>query len=714
MLYEGKNIQLVQQENGLVELIIDCHGSVNKFDKETLEEFNQAIITAQSTSGLRGLLLTSNKTAFLVGADITEFIAKFALPEAELASWIKYATDIFDRLEDLPFPTVSVITGFALGGGCETILATDYRISDDTAVIGLPEVKLGIMPGFGGTVRMSRLIGADNAMKLITTGKNTTAAECLKLGIVDAVVSKDKLKQSALETLIQAADGEFDWQQKRNQKLKPLKLNQNESLMCFSLAKAMVFQTAGKHYPAPMMAVSTIEQGARHNRPQAMEIENKNFVHLSKTSQAKALVGLFLADQCIKSKVKKLVVTPQEINNAAVLGAGIMGGGIAYQSACKNIAITLKDINQEALDLGMSHACNLLEKQVARGKITAAQMGKIICKINPSLDYASLNNADIIVEAVVENPNVKSQVLAEVEKHVNSNCVITTNTSTISIDLLAESLDRKDKFCGMHFFNPVHRMPLVEIIRSKYSSEDTINKVVQYSLAMGKSPIIVNDCPGFFVNRVLFPYLAAFNQLLVDGADFIQIDKVMEQEFGWPMGPAYLLDVVGLDTAYHAQRVMASGYPHRMPLAETNIIHELFEQNNLGQKTNSGFYLYSKDKKGKVQKTPNLDLISRLEQHGSKHFSSEEIIQRLMIPMINETILCLEENIISSAEEADMALIYGLGFPAFRGGVFRYIETLGLAELVKQADTYSKLGPCYQLTPNLRSKSETNKYYLAN
>jgi 3-hydroxyacyl-CoA dehydrogenase/enoyl-CoA hydratase/3-hydroxybutyryl-CoA epimerase/enoyl-CoA isomerase len=290
--------------------------------------------------------------------------------------------------------------------------------------------------------------------------------------------------------------------------------------------------------------------------------------------------------------------------------------------------------------------------------------------------------------------------------------VITSNTSTIPINLLAKSLKRPENFCGMHFFNPVHRMPLVEIIRGEHTSEDTINRVVAYAAKMGKSPIVVNDCPGFFVNRVLFPYFGGFSKLLSDGADFTKIDKIMERKFGWPMGPAYLLDVVGIDTAHHAQAVMAQGFPERMGKSQRDAIDALFEANKYGQKNGSGFYSYSVDKRGKPKKTFSDEILPILADvcHAPGEFDDQTIIERMMVPMINEVVLCLQENIIASPQEADMALVYGLGFPPFRGGVFRYLDSIGIAEFVEMTKKYADLGAMYQapqLLIDMAAKGET-------
>ncbi|MFA7860577.1 3-hydroxyacyl-CoA dehydrogenase NAD-binding domain-containing protein, partial [Escherichia coli] len=412
--------------------------------------------------------------------------------------------------------------------------------------------------------RMPRMLGADSALEIIAAGKDVGADQALKIGLVDGVVKAEKLVEGAKAILRQAINGDLDWKAKRQPKLEPLKLSKIEATMSFTIAKGMVAQTAGKHYPAPITAVKTIEAAARFGREEALNLENKSFVPLAHTNEARALVGIFLNDQYVKGKAKKLTKDIETPKQAAVLGAGIMGGGIAYQSAWKGVPVIMKDINDKSLTLGMTEAAKLLNKQLERGKIDGLKLAGVISTIHPTLDYAGFDRVDVVVEAVVENPKVKKAVLAETEQKVRPDTVLASNTSTIPISELANALERPENFCGMHFFNPVHRMPLVEIIRGEKSSDETIAKVVAWASKMGKTPIVVNDCPGFFVNRVLFPYFAGFSQLLRDGADFRKIDKVMEKQFGWPMGPAYLLDVVGIDTAHHAQAVMAAGFPQRM------------------------------------------------------------------------------------------------------------------------------------------------------
>ena len=716
MIYEGQNLTVSLLDNGFAELVFDAKGSVNKFDRQTISDLDEATQAIAANSDVKGVVVRSAKPAFIVGADITEFTDMFAQPEEEVLAWVSKTSKVFDRFEDLPVPTVAAVNGFALGGGCEMALACDLRVVDTTASIGLPEVKLGLMPGFGGTVRLPRLIGSDNALEWMTTGKDRKGQQALNEGAVDAVVAPEKLTDAALSMVADAAAGKIDWQGRRASKKAPLKLNSNEAMMSFSTAQAFVAAKAGKHYPAPHMMVETVKNASSLDRDGALALENQGFVKLAKTDAAKAQIGIFMADQLVKGKGKKLAKSASKaVKMNAVLGAGIMGGGIAYQSAVKGLPVVMKDINQPALDLGLSEAAKILNKGMQLGKVTPEKMAKTLNAITPSLEYSAIKDVDLVIEAVVENPKVKSIVLKETEQNVDDDTILCSNTSTISINQLAESLEKPERFCGMHFFNPVHRMPLVEIIRGEKTSDDTIAAVVATTLQMGKTPIVVNDCPGFLVNRVLFPYFAGFSKLVLDGADFVAVDKVMEKQFGWPMGPAYLLDVVGMDTADHAASVMADGIPERMAKVENDPVTLLFKEERLGQKNAKGFYNFSKDKRGKPKKNAAPEAYELIKPHqaAASEFSSEEIIARLMIPMANEAIRCLEEGIVASAAEADMALIYGLGFPPFRGGIFRYIETMGLANFVELADKYAHLGPIYQITDGVRQMAAEGKSYFA-
>ncbi len=715
MLFQGKSLSAELLADGIVEVKFDAEGSVNKFDQATFEDYRAVVEAIKNCNDAKGVIVTSGKPAFIVGADITEFLETFKQPEDALVPWVKSASDVFDSFEDLELPTVAAISGFALGGGCEMTLACDYRVADTTAQIGLPEVKLGLMPGFGGTVRLPRLVGADNAVEWMSTGKQYKADQAMKVGVVDSVVAPDFLREAAIAVVTQAIEGKLDWKAKRQPKLEPLKLTPTESLMTFNTCKGMIAAKAGKHYPAPMVMVNTLEKAAGLDRAGAMHLENVGFAKLAKTDAATAQIGLFMADQVIKGKAKKAgKIATKAVNKAAVLGAGIMGGGIAYQSAYKGTPIIMKDIADSALDLGLTTAAGLLSKQVERGRMDAKKMAGVLNNITPTLSYDSVKDVDVVVEAVVENPKVKGIVLAEVEGIVAEDAIVTSNTSTISIDLLAQSVKRKDKFCGMHFFNPVHKMPLVEVIRGKETSDETVAAVVAYAAKMGKSPIVVNDCPGFYVNRVLFPYFAGFSYLVKEGADFVAVDKVMEKQFGWPMGPAYLLDVVGIDTADHCTGVMSAGFPTRMKKIDNDPVNLLYTNDRFGQKNGKGFYDYGTDKRGKPTKVASEAAYELFTGNvaDKKDFDADEIIARLMIPMVNEVVRCLEEGIVDTAAEADMGLIYGLGFPPFRGGPIRYLETVGLEKFIEMADKFAPLGEVYQVTDGMREMAKSGKSYF--
>ncbi|WP_027873791.1 fatty acid oxidation complex subunit alpha FadB [Spongiibacter marinus] len=714
MIYQGKALSASFLEDGIAELCFDLQGdSVNKFNRITLEELGEATKALAAESGLKGVVVTSGKAVFIVGADITEFTELFKLPDDELRQWCSQANDVFNAFEDLPVPTVAAINGVALGGGYEMCLACDFRVMSSSAVVGLPEVKLGINPGFGGTVRLPRVIGCDNANLWVATGNQQKPDAALKDGGVDAVVAPELLKDAALDLLKKTIAGEFDYQARREEKKSPVKLNDIERMMAFTTGKAMVAQQAGKNMPAPVTAVKSMERNATLSRDEAIEVEIDHFIKLVRTPQSNALVGLFLNEQSVSKAAKAAAKAGGDVKQGAVLGAGIMGGGIAYQSAYKGTPILMKDIAEAGLELGLKEAGKLLSKRVARGRMTPDKMASVLSSIRPTLNYDGFDAADVIVEAVVENPKVKHAVLAETEKHIREDAVLASNTSTISISYLAEALERPENFCGMHFFNPVHAMPLVEVIRGEKTSDATVARTVKYALQMGKTPIVVNDCPGFFVNRVLFPYFAGFDMLVRDGADFRHVDKVMES-FGMPMGPAYLMDVVGIDTGFHAAEVMAEGFPDRMRHDFKGISQMMFEANRYGQKNGLGFYKYEEDKRGKPKKAEDETALSMAAeaQQNKAEISDEDILARMMIPMCVETVRCLDEGIVRDPADADMGLVMGIGFPVFRGGALRYIDQMGVKAFVEMADRYADLGKLYQVTDSLREMAAKGESFF--
>lgn len=702
MEFNGEALQCRMIKDGVVEMTFDLQNeSVNKFNCLTMEEYREVVSQLGQESGLKGLMINSAKEAFIVGADINEFLGIFQMPLDELIEQIKRQQQIFLDMENLGVPSVCAINGYALGGGFEITLASTFRIASTKAKVGLPEVKLGLLPGFGGLTRLPRLIGADNALEWAAGGDEKKPDEALKAGAIDAVVEPEQLKEASMKMLMKAIHGELDWQARVKNKQGPLKLNENEAMMTFETARAFITQKTKGQYPSPLTIVGVMQASEGLTIREALDVEAEGFAELAKTSEARALISLFLGDQLLKKKAKTYRKTAKHVKKAAVLGAGIMGGGVAYQSAYMGIPIAMKDISSSQLDLGMSEAVGILQRRVDRRRMDSRKMAETLTRITPSLSYDSLKEADLVVEAVVELEKVKRQVYQEMEEVLADDAVLASNTSTISITKLAESLKNPERFCGMHFFNPVHRMPLVEVIRAKQSSEETIARTVAYAADLDKSPVVVNDCPGFLVNRVLFPYFAGFAGLIEEGVDFERIDRVM-QKFGWPMGPAWLLDVVGIDTSHHAGGVLAEGYPERMSNEKANIITHMFENGRYGKKNEKGFYIHTTDKKGKPRKERDPEMGSLLEkffgQKEEPQITDQAIIERMMLPMLMESSRCLEDSIVESPAEVDMALVYGLGFPPFRGGIFRWADEEGIDRLVSAAEQYIELSELYKPT----------------
>ena len=714
-MFEGNTLSLTTLDNDYAEIKFDSQsGSVNKFNAETLAELRQAMDMLKQQQGIKGLLLSSGKSVFVVGADITEFKGMFSASKEQFIEAAYVVNELFSEIEDLPYPSVAAINGFALGGGFEVCLACDCRVISSKAAIGLPETGLGIIPGWGGTVRLPRLIGYTDAVQWIVSGQQQKPAAAQQAGAVDVIAEPEELRTESLKVLQEMVDGTRDYEARRLQKTSPLTLSGAELEAAASNYRAAVVGKLGSHYPAQLKAIDLVAGAASLGREEAVRRENVAFYEISQTPQARALVGLFLNEQYVVKLAKNRAVThkPEPIKTAGVIGAGIMGGGIAYQNAIRGYSVVMKDIAQPALDLGIAEATKLLGKSVSRGKLTDDKAQQLLSSIRPTLVDSDITGCEILVEAVVELEVVKMQVLAAAEALLPTTSIMTSNTSTISINRLAEPLQRPENFCGMHFFNPVHAMPLVEIIRGEHTSDATVAAVCTYALGLGKKPIVVNDCPGFLVNRVLFAMLFGLEIMISEGADFQQIDKVMEG-WGLPMGPAYLMDVIGIDTINHCYPVMMDGLPQRFKkTADVWPTEAVCNAKRLGQKNGLGYYRYELNEKGKPAKVVDPEVVAMLENlyGAAKQLEADEIIDRLMVAMAMEMIHCLEEGVVASPAEADMALIYGVGFPPFHGGICRWMDEIGLQEICDRGDRYLSISELYRPTQKLRAmaaKGET-------
>lgn len=713
-VYQGESIRAGLIGEGIVELCFDRAGeAINKFDQRTVRELGEALAAIQVLPGLRGVLLTSAKEVFIVGADITEFGEMFKQPEAEIASFNRGQNEVFVALETLPVPTVVSINGYSLGGGLECTLAADFRVMSNVAQVGLPEVKLGLFPGFGGTVRLPRVAGAEVAIEWIAGGRPFKAAAALAAGVVDEIAEPAAVRDAALALLERAIAGEFDWQARRKAKDSALPLSAEAAQALFETAKATVARKSPKHQPAALAAVELMQAAAGLDRNGALNLEAEAFARICKTQAAASLVQVFLNDQLLKKKFKAHARNARPIRRGAVLGAGIMGGGIAYTSALRGTPVIMKDIQAQQLELGMGEARKLLGKPLKSGRMTQDQADAVLASIVPQLDYAGFGDVDAVVEAVVENIKVKHAVLSEIEYLVREDTVIASNTSSLRIDDLAAPLKRPENFVGMHFFNPVPMMPLVEVIQGSQTSDVAASTIVGYGVAMGKTPIVVQDCPGFLVNRILTPYLLAFSHLVADGADFVEVDRVMEA-FGWPMGPAYLSDVIGMDTAVHVNEIITSGYPDRMRWTWTFATEVMVREKRYGQKNGIGYYCYEVDPAGKPKKTPAPDshaLLREVQPNGTRDFSETEIVERMMLSMICEAARALEDGIVGTAAELDMALLLGIGLPQYLGGALKYADWLGLDQVVAMSGRHAGLGPMYQVPASLREKAARGESY---
>lgn len=695
-MYHGRTLRLTPLHDGLFELCFDRAGeAINKFDPLAIQELLQAL---QHARDARGLMVSSAKDSFIAGADIFGFKALFERSEADIEALVREQTAVFTALSQLPFPTAAAINGNALGGGFEAALACDHRIMADGAVVGLPEVTLGLIPGYGGSVRLPRIAGGAIALQWVTSGAPQNATAALQAGAVDQVVGLEALRAAAVGWLAEAAAGQHDWRARRLHLARPVDIATD------ALDRARI-ETAksARHHPAAAAFVQFLADTAGQDAQAALREESRVFARLCKTETAASLVRLFVNEQFLKKKATDYAKRARPVQQAAVLGAGIMGGGIACTSALRGIPVLMKDIAQPALDLGLAEADRLLAKAVGAGRMKAEKARQVRASIQPQLDFTGIGQADVVIEAIVENLSVKKKVLAEVEMLVMSDAIIASNTSSLSITEMATVLQRPRNFVGMHFFNPVPQMPLVEVIKGTATEAVAAATAAGYALAMGKTPIVVKDCPGFLVNRILVPYCLAFLGLVHDGADYRQVDRVMEA-FGWPMGPAYLADVVGMDTLAHVLHVIADGYGARMQPAFPLAVELLVENGRLGQKSGAGFYRYESDAMGKPRQLVDdatAALLSSLQPSGPCAFSDREIIDRMMLPMVNEAARCLDEGVADSAVEIDMALILGIGFPRHLGGVLHWADRTGLPEVVRRCDRHKAVSPMYVPGPDL-------------
>ncbi len=658
-------------------------------------------------SSLKAVVIASKKKdIFIAGADIKE-IEGITQPE-EGRQKAKAGQDVLNKLEDLPVPTIAVIDGVALGGGCELALACQYRLAtfNEKVRIGLPEVNLGIFPAFGGTYRLPRLIGLADALMLILTGKPVDANKALRLGLVDRLVPQQGLEQHLTTFINDIQKGLFPRNKYARRRPKGLPATLEKSLLgqwlIFRKSVQSVLKNAKGFYPAPLKAIEVIKQNFYMGRAKGLDTEARSFGELAVTAISKNLIHVFyLSEQYRKLGVEG--VSPNQIEKCGIIGAGVMGGGIAQLLSYSNIRVRLKDINYEALALGLRSAAGLYRDAVKKRRMKPYEAAVKMDKITPTLDYSGFANTDIVIEAVVENMDVKRKVFRELSAAVGPQTILATNTSALSITEMAKETRDPSKVIGLHFFNPVHKMPLVEIITTPQTGKETLAGTLALVKRLGKTPIIVKDSCGFLVNRVLLGYINEAGRLFEEGGSVVAIDKIMT-DFGMPMGPFTLTDEVGLDVGNKVLHILEAGLGERFKPAE--IFEKVYAQGFLGKKSGKGFYLHQ----GKGRCVPN----PGIKTNGRTPLEREEGLRRMVYLMVNEAARCLEERIVDGPGAVDVGMVFGAGFPAFRGGLLRYADTVGIPQI---ADELTRLRDKFQakrFEPAaylLRLRNEKKKFY---
>ena len=708
-------------ESGADDRLYEIHldrkdGSVNKLDMLTFREL-RTVLDLLDGAQPRGVLISSGRDAFVVGADIFEFTSLFREPQDVLLAETGRNGQSFDLLASLPCPVVAAVNGLALGGGLELALLADRRVLANDGAIGLPEIALGLIPGLGGTVRLARLIGpAAIGWTIEGTPRNAEAA--LAAGAVDLLAAPDQLRSSAISLLTALADEPADsssgWRADRVRRSGPAPVTDG-----LDQALAEARKTAARRHPGVEAGPVLIDLMARsllQDTAQALVDEREAFCRLTRSASAFGLVRVFINDQAIKRKSRQYRGQGARVGSVGVIGAGIMGGGIACASALKGVPVRLRDIAEPALAIAEREIRSVTDRQCASGRMTPEQAGQILDRVSRQLTLDGFDSTDLVIEAIVENLDVKRRELAALEKSVRDDTVIASNTSSLRIADIATALARPERFVGLHFFNPVPAMPLVEVIRGPQTGDAATAVAAAYAVAIGKVPVVVRDCTGFLVNRILTPMALALLDLLEEGVDVLAIDRAA-QSFGWPMGPALLQDVIGMDTSLHVIDCISAGYPERMGGRSRHAIRRLVANGRFGQKTGIGFYRHGTDEKGRPVRVLDEESLAIIAAEGSgpvaRHDPGDAVlIDRLMLPLVFEAIRCLEEGIVETAAELDMALLLGLGFPRAVGGALVHADQRGAAALLDAASRFKDHGPLYHAPDSLkRHAAENSRYY---
>src|SRR4051794_2504022 len=698
------------EPNIAVITIGDPATSVNVLSRPVLDALEAHLNELDTRKDLAGLVIRSAKPGmFFAGADLKEFATWLDAPKDEVAEYCRRGQKLFGRLSRADYVTVAAIDGICVGGGAELAVWCDRRVLTDSeqTAFGFPEVKLGLFPGWGGTARTPRMFGLANGIELVTGGETIDARGAALMGLANDVVhTKQDAKGDALLAsaiaMIRAERDSNDYRRDRERWSAPIQISETELGFLGATASAYIQQQTKGHYPAPLAALELMLGAAGVDLETALQMESEEFPKLFGSPVNRALLNVFfLRDRSKKTGLTSETI-PRKLTAAGVVGAGVMGQGIAAANVKRGIPVALMDADQAALARGVQGVLNEVSynKQLKGPDVKRAV--ELAPLVNGTFSDIELSHSDIVIEAIIEKPDAKQHLFARLEPLLKDETIICSNTSTIPITQLAENLEHPERFCGLHFFNPVRQMPLVEVIRGKKTSDETIATAAAYARTLGKSPIVMNDGPGFLVNRLLLPYMNEAALLLCEGASIHDVEKAAKS-FGMPMGPITLYDVVGIDVAVHAGRTMAAAFPDRVLAA--SIVEELFERGRIGQKAGKGFFDYAPSRGGKpprgTESKEVAQLIAECRVGTARRFSSQEITDRLFLPMLVEATRALADKIVSDVRDVDLGLILGIGFPPFRGGLFFWADTIGVPKIIEKLKQYASLGKRFEATTML-------------
>ena len=701
----GSSPRLSIDTAGLATILFNASDrSVNVLDEPAMARLAELVheLDARGREGsVRGVLIASGKpTSFIVGADI-DAIAAIESPD-EGAEAARLGQAIYLKLERLPIPTVAAIHGPCLGGGTELALACRYRVASDheSTRIGLPEVQLGILPAWGGTTRLPRIIGLRAALEMLLTGEPVRPRKARRVGLADDVLPHGGFHATAMTFLRRAVESAPNGRARGGIGALLLEKTPLGRSVLLRGARRRVLERTGGHYPASLRILEVLQNSRGGSVERALEIEATAAGELIVSRVSKNLVHVFrLREAAKKGPFRGSGIRPSEIASVGVLGAGVMGGGIAQLAAYSGLRARVKDVRHEAVGMALRHASGLFESAVKRRRLSRREAAQAMDRISGGLDYSGFGAVGLVVEAVVERLDVKMSVLHELEAVVSDECILATNTSSLAVDALAGELGHPERFLGMHFFNPVHRMPLVEIVRGRETSDTAVATVHALALRLGKVPVVVRDGPGFLVNRILGPYLNEAGHLLDGGVSIENVDRVAVA-FGMPMGPLRLVDEIGIDVARHAGAALHGAFGDRLQPARPLVA--IAEAGRLGRKGASGFYRYEDDHSAGVDPSVYAALGLGGTRERGPGPSREAIRDRLILSMINEAARALQEGIAASAADVDLAMVMGTGFPPFRGGLLKLADEEHPRALIERLRKYEQeAGPRFSPAPLL-------------